>query len=702
MELKDRKYINNLPKYREGKTSLLYGINSVIKNNPYYDDLNKLINPSKTPTIAEFDANKFEYQPMQQFTPTNNLVQDYPKPQYRAPLAPEMKISMDQVKPIRFAKDPAIGAPSTAELDGLKSKVDATTPKVTPKKSVNWGAMGEKAMGVTQAALGVWQLGNTWSENSKARINPEELVMQAGTSTVDVGGGISYERVRDIDGNSALEQAKSEANRGALNAAATGASTGAALASVIPGVGTAVGAVVGGLIGGIGGLFSKSSRMKEERERMRRAMLIGNSLRESARTWAFTQKARKEENEKYGDQDDQLLYAFKEGKDEVDPVTNQTYKNFIVDTAFGKQYMPQNAWGSKGEWIESGATGDLHQITHGKNDTARIHVDDNDTIYSAQLNNPITGNKIADDVPTYAAAGNLDELKMIQRNQRNSKKLRSFAKGAEWLTNLIPAVSGSLIGWNQYKDAAGQDVYKPNSFQSNLYVGALNDLDKLHIDQFPILQQMRAAEARNINALFRSGGLTTGQRATNLIAAQHQTQDAIANALASHQQMNNQYRAQAAKARLDVGAQEAQRRQQAYQWDADTYAKGHAARQQGMQMGLYNMQNALEQYIANEFKRNQFNKTMRLYEDDQKINRDRLDFEMGVRTKDPIYYNYFRPYNTFSNITDNSLVSNLQQKEDLKRIAKDNAQLAALQSEEEKALLEAAKTFRRKPKRRRN
>jgi len=82
-----------------------------------------------------------------------------------------------------------------------------------------------------------------------------------------------------------------------------------------------------------------------------------------------------------------------------------------------------------------------------------------------------------------------------------------------------------------------------------------------------------------MRALFRSGGLSTGQRATNLIASQHNTQDAIANALASHQQMNNQLKAAAANARLNYGYQEAQRAQQAYQWDADTYAKGHAARQ---------------------------------------------------------------------------------------------------------------------------
>jgi hypothetical protein len=43
-----------------------------------------------------------------------------------------------------------------------------------------------------------------------------------------------------------------------------------------------------------------------------------------------------------------------------------------------------------------------------------------------------------------------------------------------------------------------------------------------------------------------------------------------------------------------------------------------------MQMGLYNMQNALEQYFANEFKRKQFDENMKLYKEDQKINLTQL------------------------------------------------------------------------------
>ena len=95
--------------------------------------------------------------------------------------------------------------------------------------------------------------------------------------------------------------------------------------------------------------------------------------------------------------------------------------------------------------------------------------------------------------------------------------------------------------------------------------------------------------------------------------------------------MNNQLRAAAANARLNYGSQEAQRAQQAYQWDADTYAKGHAARQQGMQMGLYNIQNALEQYFANEFKRKQFDRNMNLYEQDLALERNKINKMYGIR-----------------------------------------------------------------------
>jgi hypothetical protein len=81
---------------------------------------------------------------------------------------------------------------------------------------------------------------------------------------------------------------------------------------------------------------------------------------------------------------------------------------------------------------------------------------------------------------------------------------------------------------------------------------------------------------------------------------------------------------------LETGAKDAQMAMVANQHDLDYYSKAHAARQQGMQMGIYNMLNNLQQYYANDFKRRQFNDTMKLYRDDQQITRDEIQALLNV------------------------------------------------------------------------
>ena len=77
---------------------------------------------------------------------------------------------------------------------------------------------------------------------------------------------------------------------------------------------------------------------------------------------------------------------------------------------------------------------------------------------------------------------------------------------------------------------------------------------------------------------------------------------------------------------------------QAYQWDEDMYAKAHAARQQGMQMGMRNMVDQLNNYYANEFKRKQFNETMSLYKDDQKLRADEVQAIINNLNNKPSTY----------------------------------------------------------------
>lgn len=519
---------------------------------------------------------------------------------------------------------------------GLKNQyghVDLSGSK--PKAGLSSGTLAGKISGGVNGLISAAGTINQISNASKATIDPNEMLMKYGTNQQSVGG-ISFEQQNDIDANSEMAAVDASIKQNTLGAAASGASAGAALGSVAGPIGGAIGGVVGGIGGFFGGLFGGNSRRRKEQERLRRAQAMADNKNINNRSRATTELLQKLEAEEYGDPTSQQLFEAKDGKDAVNPITNQTYKKFLVDTSEGMTYAPQNAWGSKGEWIEDGDTGSLHQIKRGPNDTARINVADNDTIYSAKLKNPETGNSIAKDVPAYAAAGMLDELKLIQMNQRNMKnskrkymygktRLPGFVDGAEWLTNFVPSLSGALIGLGQYSDAKNQDVYKPDTFKANPYTQvALNDLDKLRISAYPIMQQQRAAEARAASAINQSGGLSAGQRAISRIASLNTTQQNIANALASIQQQNNAYRANAAQTRLNVGNQEAIHQQAAEQWDADMYAKAHAARQQGMQMGMYNFQNALEQYFANEFKRKQFNDQLSLYRDDLKIRRDEL------------------------------------------------------------------------------
>ena len=64
-------------------------------------------------------------------------------------------------------------------------------------------------------------------------------------------------------------------------------------------------------------------------------------------------------------------------------------------------------------------------------------------------------------------------------------------------------------------------------------------------------------------------------------------------ALFEHQGRENALRAQAAKEALQAGNQSAARQQQAYQWDEDILARGHAAQDNKWETSAYDRQNGL-------------------------------------------------------------------------------------------------------------
>ena len=608
-----------------------------IQNSAEYkqNSINSVYNPRSSNTMGQYDFNTDTFEGGVGTNLADFVVTGTNK--FKPAAIPNVTGISSSIPPLEIPKMKIDNALMDAGAEGVKHQVAHKTSKVvsdanaagTATKGAKAANIAGKALGAVQGVIGLWSLGNQISEGSKARINPEEMLMKYGTSNTDIGGGVSYERQNNINTASEMDQVKAETNQATLGMAMTGVSTGAAIGSILGPVGGAVGGAIGGIAGAIGGLFGGASRRRKEAERLRRANILANAVTNENRDNAFTQKIQKQVANKYGNQEDQLLYASR-GAEYVMP-DGLTSNNHNTQTAFGDINAPANALTQAGEKVVHKENGKyyVHKVTGSKNDSNYTFLFPNDSVITKK-NAPYVEQAIQEGwYDKLLQKQALDREMKHSRNKISKYSLPGFARGAEWLGNAIPALTGFGIGLQQYNQAANQDVYKPNSFKQNQYIGALNDLDKLHIDYLPIANEQRAAEARVNRAIDYSGGLSTGQRATNRIASNLNTQNAIANGLMNWQKWNNELRSAAAKSRLEVGAQEAQRKQQAMQWDADTYAKGHAARQQGMQMGLYNMQNALEQYTANEFKRNQFNHTMDLYEQENQRKWEELWNKMG-------------------------------------------------------------------------
>lgn len=113
-----------------------------------------------------------------------------------------------------------------------------------------------------------------------------------------------------------------------------------------------------------------------------------------------------------------------------------------------------------------------------------------------------------------------------------------------------------------------------------------------------------------------SGGLSGAQRYIGRTANLFGTQRNIAETLAKIQEQNNAYRQQYASAAMQYGAQEAANMMNSRRADDDVYMRSHAARQSGMQMGLYNILNNLQQYAANEYKRRLGRASVGIYDKD--------------------------------------------------------------------------------------
>ena len=197
-----------------------------------------------------------------------------------------------------------------------------------------------------------------------------------------------------------------------------------------------------------------------------------------------------------------------------------------------------------------------------------------------------------------------------------------YIERPSWLSNAIPMGIGALTSIGQYLQARNQSIHTPDIYAGNPYErAALQEQAKLRINPYEAIKRVYDQDRVNRYEINRAGGLSGAQKYLANVALGLGTQQNIADTIQKAQETNNQYRGKWAEMAANLGNALAQRRQQANQYNTEYAASAHAARQQGMQMGLRNFMDYIQQYAANEYKRKTGNGMLSLYQ--QKVDMDR-------------------------------------------------------------------------------
>lgn len=379
--------------------------------------------------------------------------------------------------------------------------------------------------------------------------------------------------------------------------------------------------------------FTKIFGRSAAEEHAKNAAMYADLQQIESRNNAYAKYLRLDNAKRYGNIEDLQLYAAN-GKLPGYVGGKPTY------TAAGETNMQPNAKLSGGEIVynKAGMASEVGGPVN-NNDQQYGFLRASDGVLS---NKPgIYGYSPAD---MFRATGNIDAsenymiLSNLAKGKRmyNNGKLPKLAEG--WVGNFIPSVLGAAASLDQMYQAYRNKPYRPNTYADNPYeLEGLTTLAGLRVNPYPIMNQLRSAEARTNRAIDIAGGLSGSQRTAARLANLNTTQNNISNLLSNIQQQNNAYRANYAQAAINAGQASRQARMAANQWDLDYYSKAHAARNRGIQTGIANMLSQIQQYQANEFKRRQFNDTMDLYRADQKQRRDQFDWYSK-------YYNKSLPF----------------------------------------------------------
>ena len=277
MELKQRKRINNLRKFDDGKnlSDSVKGIGGdVTGTNTYKQQSTSL------PTKTEINGMK---------TPSTSLLSS-------------VKGIGGDITGMGAYKQQLTSLPTIKEINGMK----------TPSTNLGGGG-GVSADAITGAVNGTIGMIQGYNSMQNAVKRSGELMAYSGQRT-DQAFGVNYQAQNDINGQKAMDDISKSNKNATLGMVGSGAAAGAAIGSAIPGVGTLIGGAAGAIVGLFGGLFgSKKARERQRRKifnAQQKVNLINQVNQSSAATEGLTQQYYLDNGNTYDD----LLYANR-GKD---------------------------------------------------------------------------------------------------------------------------------------------------------------------------------------------------------------------------------------------------------------------------------------------------------------------------------------------------------------------------------------------------
>lgn len=426
----------------------------------------------------------------------------------------------------------------------------------------------------------------------------DKYLANARTSEGNIGG-IKYQRINPI-----YKDGKLPKYSNGLTDIIDTAGQGAAVGSTFGPWGAAIGGVAGGILGGIGSIFASDEEERIKNEARKKRLAINQFNFDGAMSTYLQMK----------EQQDLSRPMYAEGKMPVfgpyGPVLSNAPKDSRVSSGEGIIHFDDN-----------GQIDSFYRIPGKKNNKDNVLFSGASDGNVAIIPNKKGLSDLAEIDPILA----LEEMKR-EKAKGNLKKTAGEAKNGKlpkcaegWLPNTIINGLGGLIGLGQYLSARNDDVKKPRTNVSNPYEGTvLRGLAGLQYNPYPIINQMKNRQAYFNYGLANSGGLSGAQKYLGRIANANNMYRATADALTNLQERNIGLRSNLYNTMANIGDSRAQRMQQANQYDLDYYSKAHAAREQAMQMGLFNMLNSAQTWYANDFKRRQFNDMMNLYRQERR------------------------------------------------------------------------------------